>query len=73
MLRSRGSWLFCGSSLGQIGGKGHEDRGIGLVDCQAKMLDNFKIYWRVDTFTKYLGGFLIAPKGIFIGGNKIIE
>jgi hypothetical protein len=31
------------------------------------------IYWRVDTFTKYLGGFLVAPKGILIDGNKIIE
>jgi hypothetical protein len=32
-----------------------------------------QIYWRVDTFTRYLGGFLVAPKGIFIDGNKIIE
>jgi phosphoglycerol transferase len=24
------------------------------------------LYWRVDTFTRYLGGFLVAPKGIFI-------
>jgi hypothetical protein len=31
------------------------------------------LYWRVDIFTRYLGGFLIAPKGIFIDGNKIIE
>jgi hypothetical protein len=31
------------------------------------------LYWRVDTFTRYLGGFLVAPKGIFIDGNKIIE
>jgi hypothetical protein len=31
------------------------------------------VYWGVDTFAKYLGGFLFATKGVFIDGNKIIE
>jgi hypothetical protein len=31
------------------------------------------LYWRVDTTAKYLGDFLIAPKEIFIDGDKIIE
>jgi hypothetical protein len=39
----------------------------------AKKAHIFFLYWRVDPFTKYLGGFLIAPKGFFIDGNKIIE
>ena len=34
---------------------------------------NEQLYWGVDTFTTYLGGFLVVLKGILIDGNKIIE
>jgi hypothetical protein len=37
------------------------------------LLAHCSLYWRANTFTKHLGGFLVALERILIDSSKIVE